>query len=109
MTKAPKLSRTRSAVLFRHGVERKQDVNEGIFRVAHVLIKDGRDTLVISDLIFDDGPIVVLEWVGRREMNDPILWRKLDPAQLELFEDVGINYIYRGRIEYPERESQKLK
>jgi hypothetical protein len=76
------------------------------FRVAHILIRDGQPSVVISDLIFDDGPIVVLEWVGRGEMSDPALWRKLDPAQLELFEDEAINYVYRGRLVYPKSKNR---
>lgn len=79
--------------------------NDGIYRVAHVLVKDGESTVVISDLIFDDGPIVVLAWVGDREMRTPALWQTLDPALLELFEDEAINYVYRGQIVYPKPQN----
>ena len=68
----------------------------------HRLRQGQRSHVVISDLIFYGiEPHVVLEWGVLSGMIVPLVYQKLDIAQLSPFEDVGIDYVYRGLIEHP--------
>lgn len=85
-----------------HGV-----ANDGIYRMMHYLSKKGgNSSLAISDLVADvDGLYVVLEWDGPPDRLVPLVYEKIDPERLEVFEHGGLDYLYRGQIEDPREES----
>jgi hypothetical protein len=77
-----------------------------VYRVMHRLRHREQSRVVISDLIFyGTEPHVVLEWAVHSDMISPLVYQKLDTAQLSQFEDVGIDYVYRGLIEFPHIET----
>jgi hypothetical protein len=99
-------SNERSGVWFRRNVDGTDPSGllggelATVYRVMHRLRHGGRSLVVISDLIFyGTEPHVVLEWGAHSGMISPLVYQKLDTAQLSIFEDVGIDYVYRGLIE----------
>ena len=61
----------------------KPDLEHGVYRVMHSLVRGGVRYICESDLIFKDGrPFVVLEWAGSPGTLYPDRALALDPARL---------------------------
>jgi hypothetical protein len=73
-----------------------------IYKVFHSLEKDGKVTINISDLQYDEGiPYVVLEWLNTYEGEIPSIRVPLDPKYLHVSKSRKYNYSYGYTVVWP--------
>jgi hypothetical protein len=73
-----------------------------VFTVTHTMSRGKTHGTYLSDLIFVDGsPVIVLEWGGSPDNEQPLVTLALDQSRLSKVSKTRPEYLYDGPLEGP--------